>query len=51
MTPAEAMDSAAGIVADSDPSAEYEETERKMNGVLAALRRIEEPRTTTEAKR
>jgi anthranilate synthase component 1 len=31
----------AGIVADSDPSAEYEETESKMDGVLAALRRIE----------
>jgi len=39
-----------GIVADSDPGAEYEETERKMNGVLAALRRIEESRTTAEAK-
>ena len=31
----------AGIVADSDPRNEYEETERKMDGVLAALRRIE----------
>ena len=31
----------AGIVADSDPAAEYEETEQKMNGVLAALERIE----------
>ena len=39
-----------GIVADSDPGAEYEETERKMNGVLAALRRIEESRTPAEAK-
>ncbi|PSP33527.1 anthranilate synthase component I [Halobacteriales archaeon QH_10_70_21] len=31
----------AGIVADSDPTAEYEETEKKMDGVLAALGRIE----------
>ena len=31
----------AGIVADSDPATEYEETEKKMNGVLAALERIE----------
>ncbi|MEF8783620.1 MAG: anthranilate synthase component I [Haloarculaceae archaeon] len=31
----------AGIVADSDPTAEYEETEKKMDGVLAALERIE----------
>jgi anthranilate synthase component 1 len=33
----------AGIVADSDPESEYEETEKKMGGVLAALERIEEP--------
>jgi len=33
----------AGIVADSDPTSEYEETEKKMDGVLAALERIEEP--------
>jgi anthranilate synthase component I len=33
----------AGIVADSDPASEYEETERKMGGVLAALERIERP--------
>ena len=32
----------AGLVADSDPTAEYEETEKKMDGVLAALERIEE---------
>ena len=32
----------AGIVADSDPGAEYEETEQKMDGVLTALERIEE---------
>jgi len=31
----------AGIVADSDPTSEYEETENKMRGVLAALERIE----------
>ncbi|MFB6217864.1 MAG: anthranilate synthase component I [Halobacteriaceae archaeon] len=30
----------AGIVADSDPESEYEETEKKMDGVLAALDRI-----------
>jgi anthranilate synthase component 1 len=32
----------AGIVADSDPGSEYEETEKKMDGVLAALERIEQ---------
>jgi anthranilate synthase component 1 len=32
----------AGIVADSDPAAEYEETESKMDGVLAAVDRIRE---------
>jgi len=32
----------AGIVADSDPGAEYDETEKKMDGVLAAIERIEE---------
>ena len=31
----------AGIVADSDPASEYEETEDKMSGVLAALEAIE----------
>ena len=31
----------AGIVADSDPESEYEETEKKMHGVLAALEEIE----------
>jgi len=30
----------AGLVADSDPTAEYEETEQKMDGVLAAIDRI-----------
>ncbi|WP_254524698.1 anthranilate synthase component I [Natrinema caseinilyticum] len=33
----------AGLVADSDPTAEYEETEKKMGGVLAALEEIELP--------
>jgi len=32
----------AGLVADSDPTSEYEETEQKMDGVLAAIERIEE---------
>ncbi|WP_205596823.1 anthranilate synthase component I [Halostella salina] len=32
----------AGIVADSDPAAEYEETEKKMGGVLDALAAIED---------
>ena len=32
----------AGLVADSDPTAEYEETEQKMNGVLAAIDAIRE---------
>jgi anthranilate synthase component 1 len=32
----------AGIVADSDPASEYDETERKMDGVLVALDRITE---------
>ncbi|WP_435346166.1 anthranilate synthase component I [Haloarchaeobius sp. HRN-SO-5] len=34
----------AGIVSDSVPSAEFEETEAKMDGVLASLRRIERER-------
>ena len=33
----------AGIVADSDPASEYDETEQKMQGVLDALERIEAP--------
>ncbi|MGM0592011.1 MAG: anthranilate synthase component I [Halobacteriota archaeon] len=33
----------AGIVADSDPASEFEETEQKMGGVLAAIERIERP--------
>ena len=36
----------AGIVADSDPASEYEETEHKMDGVLAALDRIEQSSST-----
>ena len=39
----------AGIVADSDPTAEYEETETKMDGVLAALERIAEEPAVTKA--
>jgi anthranilate synthase component 1 len=35
----------AGVVADSDPAAEYEETEQKMDGVLTAVERIERDRT------
>ena len=38
----------AGVVADSDPASEYDETERKMDGVLAALERIERPSTVPE---
>jgi anthranilate synthase component 1 len=36
----------AGIVADSDPTAEYQETEKKMDGVLSALEEIEHERVT-----
>ena len=39
----------AGIVADSDPTAEYEETEQKMDGVLTAVERIEEESDSSEA--
>ncbi|WP_254536281.1 anthranilate synthase component I [Halomarina litorea] len=42
----------AGIVADSDPASEYEETESKMRGVLVALEAIEEePTAPAEAHR
>ncbi|WP_255167687.1 anthranilate synthase component I [Natrononativus amylolyticus] len=41
----------AGLVADSDPAAEYEETEQKMNGVLAALEALEADTTASEASR
>ena len=41
----------AGIVADSDPASEYEETEKKMDGVLAALERIEESTPPREGQR
>ncbi|MDL0125272.1 anthranilate synthase component I [Halobacterium salinarum] len=37
----------AGVVADSDPDAEYEETEAKMDGVLAAVDRL---RTTDDGE-
>ena len=37
----------AGIVADSDPTSEYEETEQKMDGVLSAIERIERETPTT----
>ena len=40
----------AGIVADSDPAAEFDETEAKMDGVLAALERIEGTSDTTWAE-
>jgi anthranilate synthase component 1 len=36
-----AVRAGAGVVADSDPAPEYEETESKMDGVLAAVDRIE----------
>jgi len=39
----------AGIVADSDPTREFQETERKMDGVLAALDRIEDDRAPVDA--
>ena len=42
----------AGLVADSDPTGEYEETESKMDGVLVALDRIaDEPGDPTEVAR
>ncbi|OAQ54565.1 anthranilate synthase component I [Natrinema mahii] len=40
----------AGLVADSDPAAEYEETEQKMGGVLAALEAIELPAEETASR-
>ncbi len=41
----------AGVVADSDPAAEYEETEAKMDGVLAALHAAGHERSGPEATR
>ena len=38
----------AGLVADSDPTAEYEETEHKMEGVLAAIDRVREDEPALE---
>ena len=40
----------AGLVADSDPTAEYEETEHKMEGVLAAIERIRESEESEPAE-
>ncbi|WP_128905949.1 anthranilate synthase component I [Halorubrum amylolyticum] len=39
----------AGLVADSDPAAEYEETEQKMDGVLTAIDRILEGDSSAES--
>ena len=41
----------AGIVADSDPASEYEETEQKMGGVLDAIERIETTAPEPEVSR
>jgi len=41
----------AGIVADSDPASEYEETEQKMGGVLDAIERIETTTPEPEVRR
>ncbi len=41
----------AGLVADSQPTAEYEETEKKMGGVLAAIEEIETPAPASEVRR
>jgi anthranilate synthase component 1 len=41
----------AGIVADSDPASEYEETEQKMGGVLDAIERIETTAPEPEVRR
>ncbi len=41
----------AGLVADSQPEAEYEETEKKMGGVLAAIEEIETPTPASEVSR
>lgn len=38
----------AGLVADSDPAAEYEETEQKMDGVLAAIDRIRDEESPSD---
>ncbi|AEH35720.1 anthranilate synthase component I [Halopiger xanaduensis] len=40
----------AGLVADSDPKSEYEETEKKMGGVLAALEEIELPADAADSR-
>ena len=41
----------AGVVADSDPTGEFEETEAKLDGVLAALDRIEYDAVVPEVSR
>lgn len=41
----------AGIVADSDPTSEFDETEQKMDGVLAAIKRIEKSKTMPAVNR
>ncbi|WP_181686313.1 anthranilate synthase component I [Halorhabdus salina] len=41
----------AGIVADSDPASEYEETEQKMGGVIDAIERIERETPIEEVSR
>ena len=38
----------AGIVADSDPAAEYEETEQKLGGLLDAVERVERDPTASD---
>jgi anthranilate synthase component 1 len=40
----------AGIIADSDPASEYNETEQKIEGVLAALEHIERPSAVAEPR-
>ncbi|QLG48490.1 anthranilate synthase component I [Natrinema halophilum] len=40
----------AGLVADSDPAAEYRETEKKMDGVLTALEAIEQSAADSETE-
>jgi anthranilate synthase component 1 len=44
-----AVRAGAGLVADSDPTAEYEETEQKMDGVLTAIEQIEREAVEAES--
>jgi len=46
-----AVRAGAGIVADSEPAAEYEETEQKMDGVLTALDAIRSDDSGSEAEK